>query len=468
MSNVGRPARIMLRSMLARHVCVTIPVFLAILLSICGTPIAYATRGLTTTGVVLVTNVIPGQTLDHKITVNVGDEDSPTDIAVAVASMGQAADGAYMALDQFSDDSANSARSFITLDRDSFSLKPGETQELIATVRVPQTVGEGGKYALINIQTKGSGQSTVGVSSAVNIPVYLTVANSHLVHTGRIAKILVIEPDSGKPIDVTTSFQNTGNHHFKVRGEVAIVDPGGRILDTIHYTPTGPSIIPGMTRILKVTFIPQGQLPVGQYSVKSKVTLEDGNVIDEATSEFEVKEAYVPPPPPAEITLKPTIAGLLATGDGRISVSFPKGAVISEANIALRSCPPQQLPTPPASLKLAATSFRLEGLNGLLAKSSTVQVRYTQADLQTAESDASKLVLARWDESSDTWVILRTSVDKQATTLTAVTNQLGTWAVMAKGSRPTAAPWTQIGMVAGIAAVCLVVVFAVSKKRRAH
>ena len=446
---------------------VTIPVVSSMLLSICSTSVAHATQGLTVTGVVLVADVIPGQALDHAITVNIGDEDSARDISIVVAGMGQAPDGAYIALDQSLDDSSTSACSFVTLDGASFSLKPGETRDVTATILVPQTVGQGGKYALITIQTRGSGGATVGVSSAVNIPVYLTVANSRLEHTGNIVDVVVNEPTTGKPLDITTRFQNTGNHHFKVQSELTILAPDDAILGIIHLSPAGPSIIPGMTRSLKATFIPEGQLHVGHYSVVSKVMSEDGDAIDEVEGVFEVREDYTPPPLPAEVTLIPSSSGLLASGDGRVSVSFQKGAVTSEAHIGLRNCPPEQLHAPTDGMKFATESFRMEGLNGLLANPATVQVKYTESDLELAGGDASHLALARWDETSDKWITLKTIVDQRTTTLTAVSSRLGTWAVMVKASRPAAVPWTQIVLIVGLA-VCLGIILIASKRRKAH
>ena len=136
-----------------------------------------------------------------------------------------------------------------------FTLKAGEIEEITATIRVPEVVGDGGRYALIHIQSAAVGQGSVGIGSAVNVLVYLTIAGSKIVHKGEIDGISVTEPLDGKSIDILTAFNNTGNHHFKVRGEIAVSDSSGKTLDTIHLDTPGNSIIPAMTRQLKAIFV---------------------------------------------------------------------------------------------------------------------------------------------------------------------------------------------------------------------
>jgi len=425
-----------------------------------------AARGLTVTGVLLVTDVKPGETLNHKMTVSIGDGDAATEIGVTVAEVGQAEDGTYIVLSAAEESSVYSARSLITVDRSSFPLQSGQTQTVTATAKIPSSIGEGGRYAIISIQTKPVGQPGVGIASAVNVPVYLTVANTNLVHKGEITGISVGEPSAGKPIEVLTSFRNMGNHHFKVKGEVTVSDPNGKTLDTIHVAPTGTSIIPTMTRRLNATFIPRGVLPAGKYSVKSKVMLEDGAILDEHTGVFEIKQTYVPPPAAAETVLRPLAAATLKTDDGRISVTFPQGAAVGEAHLGLRSYSRDLLPSAPEHLKLAATFFRVDGLNGLLAKQATVAVKCSPADMEAAEGDASRLVLARWDESDQRWYVIRTAVDTRTMALSARTDQLGIWAVMVKDSPSSRVPWAGLSVLAVVAVVCLGIVLFVSVRRR--
>ncbi len=411
-------------------------------------------------------DVAPGETITHKMTVTLVETDQPVDMVVDVMGFGNSPDGSAQELEASKDTSLYSARSFITIDNPLFHMEPGEPQDFIATIDIPSDVGEGGRYAIIRIhQIQPPGVRQLGTLSAFNIPVYLTIKDSQLIHKGEITGVSAGETVSGQPVDIFTTFQNTGNHHFKTKGEVTISDAQGQVLDTIHVALSQKSVLPTMSRQLKAIFIPAAELPLGVYSVKSKLMLEDGVILDEAEGNFEVKEPYVPPPSPASLIVTPASAAVLQTPDGAISISFPKGAVISQVEISLRSYPLEQLPSAPADFDLATTCFRIDGLTGLLLKEATVTVKYTPADLDKAEGDASRLRLARWDEADNQWSVLNTTVNKEATTLTTNTNQLSIWAVMVAAQ--AGVNWILIaGVVAGVIIIALLIFLLV--RRRAY
>ena len=116
--------------------------------------------------------------------------------------------------------------------------------------------------------------------------------------------------------------------------------------------------------------------------------------------------------------------------DGRVVVSFPAGAVFSDVNVTLKPVSNAKLSAAPQGATLGATSFRVDGLTGLLSKDATVLVKYSSADLDAAGSDVSKLTLARYDDSENKWTILPTTLDKGALTLSTATNRFGIMAVM--------------------------------------
>lgn len=411
-------------------------------------PPSLALAGLRVSNAKLEADGSPGEVISHTMSVGIRETDAPMDIAVEVRDLGE-----------------YSATSFIAIDNPSFHLESGESQEVIATITIPADVGDGGRYAIIGIKQKPPPGEGVGIMVAVDVLVRLTIKDSHLVHEGKIAELTAGKAVSGQPVDILTTFQNTGNHHFKVSGEVTVTDAWGKVLDTIYMSLTASPVIPSLSTQLKAMFIPQGELPLGVYSIKSKVMLEDGTLLDEAEGSFEVVKPYVPPPPPAKITLTPGSSAILRTGDGRISISFLQGAVISQVEISLRSYPLEQVPAAPADFNLATTCFRIDGLTGLLAKEATVTVKYTPADLERAEGDVSRLTLARWDEANNQWSVLKTKVDKEANTLSTRTNQLSIWAVMV--APPTGVNWWPLigGIVAGVIIITLLIYFL---RRRAY
>jgi len=450
-----------------RYLVFSLLVVLLLMLSVtlAAAPVS-ANPGLRVSGAILVTDVSPGDMFTHKMTVGTKDEDQPMDILVDVGAVRQSLDGGYQLLQASEDTGTYSARQFITLDKSSFHLEPGDSQDVIASIHIPENVGAGGRYAVINVHSQPTGQGQIGIVSAINIPIYLTIKGSQVLHTGKITQLTTSEVVSGQPVDILTTFQNTGNHHFKVKGEVTISNAAGETLDTIYLALTTSSMIPTMSRRLKATFIPEGELPLGVYSIKSKIMLEDGTVLDEASTKFEVGKPYVPPPPPASITLTPSSASILETADGRISISFPQGAVISEVEVSLRNYPLEQIPASPAAFNLATTVFRVDGLTGLLAQEATVTVKYTAADLYKAGGDASRLRLARWDEADNQWTVLKTKVDKEAMTLSATTNRLSIWAVMVAPPAEEAASKWWVWLIVPAAVAAAGVLFFLARRRR--
>lgn len=311
-----------------------IPLFIAaVLLFMLAASPALANPGLTVAGAMLVTDVSPGQTLTHNITLTIGSADPATDIAVQVGGMTQSLDGTNDILDVSQDTGGYSARTFITVDKETLHLEPGVPQEVTATIQVPADVGDGGRYAMINIQTQRSG-GQVGVITAANVPIAITIKDSQLIHTGQITALSTGNITSGQPVDIFTDFQNTGNHHFKIKGEVAVSSASGQILGTIAVPLTAGSLVPGMTRQLQAAFIPPGELAPGNYNISSKIMLDDGTVLDESTGRFEVKQAYVPPPGTiAALSVTPAAPAASSTAPASSSASStPSAGTASRSN----------------------------------------------------------------------------------------------------------------------------------------
>ncbi len=419
--------------------------------------------GITISGVLVATEVKPGGIVNHRVVVANEEAASTAQIAVVVASVAQGVDGTFVP----SSDPGYpfSAAQYISIEKTAFKLGPGQTRELNVTIQIPRTIGNGGRYAILSVKCFNDTNAQYSITPAVNIPVLLTIAGSEIVNEGEINNLSIVEPVEGKPIEITLGFKNTGNHHYKIWGKTTISDSSDRILDTIFVNTSGNSILPLMTRHLKMTFVPSAPLLAGRYLIKSSVLLEDGTVLVEANGVFDIKEVFKPPPLPATITLHPLTAATLATDDERISVNFPSGVVVETANIGLMYFPAERMPPPPSGMQMASTLFRLEGVNGLLAREATICVKYSTADLSAARDDVSRLVLGRWDDTSGKWITVRTKLDRETSTLKAATNQLGIWAIMVRESGQFTLPGIYLAVVSGILLFFITAVFMYLRKK---
>jgi hypothetical protein len=176
---------------------------------------APAEAKLTIGGSSLQTEIEPGEPYEHKITITLDEGDLPLDFVVEVLGLGQDFDGSSLALAPAADTSSYSAREYINVDKTSFHLRGGESTEVIATVTLPP--GNGGRYASVLVRTAPSQEEGVTLGLAGNIIIVLTISDSELIHKGEITALEIEEVVSGEPINITTTFYNSGNHHFKVK-----------------------------------------------------------------------------------------------------------------------------------------------------------------------------------------------------------------------------------------------------------
>jgi hypothetical protein len=285
-----------------------------ILMAVCPVA-ASANSGLQVSNMILVTEASPGETLAFTMTTSIGAADPAADITVQVEGLAQSLEGTNGPLAAADDTGPYSARSFITVDKSSFHLEPGASQEVTATINVPQDVGEGGRYAIIHISTQPVAGAGVNILTAIDVPVVLTITGSQLVHTGQVTAVTTGEPVSGQPLAIFTTFKNTGNHHFKIKGEVTVSDSQGKLLGIID-TPLSSSIVPGMSRQLRADFSPQSEIPPGVYSVASKVMLGEGTIIEESKGSITVGESGLKP---VSATAVPSTTPASSTGPSQSS-----------------------------------------------------------------------------------------------------------------------------------------------------
>jgi hypothetical protein len=426
---------------------------LLILMLACSAPVS----AISVTGAKYMNSIPPGGTDIQKMTVGIGADEDPTDVMIEVLGFGQTRDMVYTALSPVNDISSYSARKFISLDTNTIHIEPGTKKEVTATIILPKDVGAGGRYAIIYIHAiPGKGKS---FTTAVNVPVLVTVSGSSQTEAGRITRLDVGNVTIGQPISIITSFKNTGNYHYyHTENVVTLTNANGNIIAQNSTPPSVYAIIPGNT--VDFTVKPDVKnLPAGTYTVRSKIILESGRVLDEKTTTFEMKEPYIPPPSESSVTLSPGRSGSLTSPDGRYSVIFPQGAVLGDVVVVLKPYSRENLHPAPEGARLGATCFEITGLSGLLSKDATVRVTYSADDLAMAGGDETQLKLSYWDPVQGTWTILPTQLSTENMKLTATTNHLSVWAVLISPPKTTVpATETPLPVILNVAALVVAVI----------
>lgn len=241
-----------------------------------------ASCSMSVAGTIFKKDVSPGQSVRHLMIVKLDRNDSPLDIAVEVTGFGEDLTGGYHALKADLDRSPFSARSFLNVSLSKFHLENGTSQKVILSGTVPPDVGNGTRFALVNIRSLPTGRpGAIGFSIAFNVPVILNITGSELRRAGEITDLNV----SGT--NVSLIFKNTGNTHFKALAAAALKDRQGRVLSNATTPPTDSSIIPTASRRFRLSLKPETKLEPGDYVVDASVSLTNGTVL--ATREGSLK-----------------------------------------------------------------------------------------------------------------------------------------------------------------------------------
>jgi hypothetical protein len=238
--------------------------------------------------------VLPGDSYRQGIVVTAGDQE--TEVLIEVLGYRQDVENGVIPLAPYEDVGPNSGRTFISPEKTTIHLDAGETKKLELDVSVPQDVGDGGRYALLRFSTRPGGEGTVGIVSAIVLPFRFTIKGSRLVHTGRIAAVEIPTPESGNPLKAVINYENTGNHHYDVSGQVLVKSLDGALIFASAVAAASP--IPGSTSQISTELRPDGVLQAGRYSAEVNLVLDDGTLLDKASATFQVPVKYAAPPNP--------------------------------------------------------------------------------------------------------------------------------------------------------------------------
>lgn len=236
-------------------------------LLIAGAFLASPALALKVEGARIALDVEPGKTYTSPIGISLNPEESEGTFSIDVMGFGQSTDGSHTALAAASDTSPYSARTFITIDKPTVSLKPGERADVTATIAVPAGTSAGGRYAIILVHpAESSSGAPAAFATAVAIPVFLTVKDGTITESGEITALEPAVTEAGKPFDIVITFKNTGNYHYYgVVSSVTITDTQGNVVKTAKTDPFIRAIVPGQS--VSFTNSIEGGLPEATYQL---------------------------------------------------------------------------------------------------------------------------------------------------------------------------------------------------------
>lgn len=303
-----------------RH-AITCTLTLAVLLTVL-TFAAVPVSALKVEGARIALDIEPGKTYTSPIAVSIKPEEPEGDFALDVMGFSQSpADGTYTGLEAAKDTGQYSARPFISVDKPTVHLKPGERAEITATINVPADARDGGRYAIILVHpaASASGQPAA-FATAVAIPVLLTVKGGTVTETGEIATVGPGTAEPGSPFQVVTTFRNTGNHHYYgAVNNVTITDAGGKVVAASSTTPFDKALVPGQP--VQITAAFANGLAQGTYQVTSQMYKQDGGLLAEKKVSLQVGSPLATSESPADAQATPVrnapgfgaLAALVAT-----------------------------------------------------------------------------------------------------------------------------------------------------------
>lgn len=234
----------------------------------------------------------PGSTASVRLTLRAA---ANLDLTIASRGLAQGTDGSYHSVPDAEDVSAYSARTMIAVTPESVQVKPGDVITVNVAIAVPADVGDGTRYAILNITGLPAGaapSSNVGFGVELGVSTIVQIADTAQTKTGEITGIAVGEALPGQPLPVTVSFRNTGNSHYgAVPNELVtsstLQDSSGATLASQTVNGGQLSVVPPFTRDVRLSMAPSATLVDGaRYHIEAGVGLKDGSVLDRKGLDF--------------------------------------------------------------------------------------------------------------------------------------------------------------------------------------
>ena len=240
--------------------------------------------GLKVTGGLFEKDVVPGEHIQHTIIIGVNEDAEATEATAGIYGYGMGLDGSRVPLEDTDEMKPFSASGFLNISPESAIVKPGEPATFVVEGTVPEDVGSGGRYALVEIHTppKSEEGKQIGIALAAIVPVRLTISVSELIEVGEITNLTAFE-NNGSVI-----FKNTGNHHYMARSEATIKDDKGNVIASAAAPLMYTSLVPTASWLFRMKIESEKDLEHGTYTVEAKVIDSSNSTLDSKEESFSI------------------------------------------------------------------------------------------------------------------------------------------------------------------------------------
>ncbi|WP_321508371.1 hypothetical protein [uncultured Methanoregula sp.] len=309
-----------------------IPVAALVFLALAGLVLPVSALNLSATQYIGSTPA--GGTANYAILAGIPWGADPVDLLIEVVGIGQKPDLQYVAVEPIKDTYKYSGRKVVSVNEENVHLEPGIKKQIMLTFQLPADIGDESRYAMVVVHTiPGKAVN----ASDVNIPVFLTPIGSSPTMAGSITSLDAGTARAGQQATITTGYKNTGNiHQNNLVNTITINGPNGEVLGTYSGEPLSTALLPEKTFEFRV--MPDNKnLPAGNYTILSKISLGSGQVIDRKTTTFTVTQD-------SKLPVSTTPAGSTPAVPATTKSSLPPvlGLVALAGALIILSCRRQQ------------------------------------------------------------------------------------------------------------------------------
>lgn len=173
-------------------------------------------------------------------------------------------------------------KSWLSINKENFLLKKGESQVVDYTIKVPNDSNTGGHYGAIFFKTRCdlekdkavvySDMSQICVSGKVGV-LFLVQVGGDAQKKGEINKVEIPKISIDDKTNFSFEISNKGNTHFKPEGSVVVESLFGRQVYQMEVK--DKTVLPTVSRTFEGSFDRKGIL--GIYSLKGDIFDGDGN-----------------------------------------------------------------------------------------------------------------------------------------------------------------------------------------------